>query len=114
MILVDTGFESLAEDQPVPSEDLEFVTTLVSNLANLSVLPEAVDRWWRDLTGVSARLELIADDRRLFAPHVLDRLARLDADTWSINSAFVGFRRGSPAARREAIEMVTRSSVLSH
>ena len=102
LLLVEDDSSESQEGVPIPSGQLEYVTTLVSNYADLSLLHLAVNQWWLDWAGVAARLELVADDRSEMAQDPITRLEKLQTpNSWSINTAFVAFRPQSRTARPE-------------
>jgi hypothetical protein len=110
LIMIETGFEHLPEEEEISASDFEFGSTLVTTYPPTELTPEIISQWWEDLTGAPATIELLADNVSLMDQSELDRLVRLGNNGWSINSNFVAWR-GSTEARREAVDLIRECSI---
>jgi hypothetical protein len=110
LLLVEEHGGEFTEGEAIAPEQLEYVSTLVSNYDDLERLNAAVNEWWLAWAGVAPQLELIADAPERMAEDPRTRLGRLErANSWSINTVFVAYRRDSSAARAEAVRFLVET-----
>lgn len=110
-LIVGIGFDGV---EAPASEEIEYVTLLLSRYDDPDALARAVDEWWQERAGAPARLELLADHPAQLASAVNDQAARLESESWWLDPQFVFFRRDSAEARDEAIEVVCDEALAIH
>jgi hypothetical protein len=116
----EDGSERLLVDRDLGGESgelvdptlLQFVSTAVAAREHSEVLVSAISEWFSELGGSDVRLELIATAPARMSADQRARFEVLDQGAWSINTAFVAFRRESSAAREEARALVQGSALL--
>ena len=111
-VLVDRGFEG-APREIIDPEQIAFLSTAVAARKHSEAVSLAISQWFTELGAENVSLELIATEPLEMSENQRHRLALLDPGAWSINTAFVAFKRDSPAAQQEARYLVLNSALLS-
>jgi len=112
LIFFDATPEPSAAQEPIPREELEYATTLLSANEDIAPLARAVSTWWQELAGAEACLELLSEQPAAMSHDEQARLARHEGQPgWSINRAFVAYRAKCAASRAEAVRFLVELSL---
>jgi hypothetical protein len=112
-VMIETGFEDLAEHASIPPEQMRFATTLMVRSDDVSALLEEVREHWQARTGATLELELLTGEASLLSEDSGETLAALGPESWSYRASFVAFRAGSDAAWNDAREFLRDAALVT-
>jgi hypothetical protein len=105
-MLLETGFEELPKGADIPSDQLQFVTTLLVRADDKEAMLGEAREWWEEHAEAALDTELLATDPRLFSEDMTESLAELGPESWSYRAHFVVFKSTSELARKQAEESI--------
>ena len=111
VLLVETGAESQDMDNPIPLDDLWFMTTLLVNASEAEPAVSEFREWWGSQVGGHVSLELLAEHPTQLSRSRAESLAEIERGAWSFRTSFMAFAEKCDEARVAARKFICEAEL---